>query len=457
MTSPKPEDLHSPSSDPTSFDSASSTSSRTPFPEGTAAVGAGLFIAGLSAYAFFKVGQQALGQDGFKPIVAMWFVAFTFAPGFFLPLEQEVSRAIAHRRALGQGGGPVVRRVIPLALAVVATLAIITSVVNGSITKHLFEGDGVVTLCLALTLATYAPFHLARGICSGSGRFGMYGIIIGTDGAARVLGCAALWLAGVDTVGAYALVIALSPLVGVLVVGMRGGLRSENGPSASWSEITPNLSWLLLGSLFSSALVNAGPITVDLLGTNSSAAVVTQFGNAVIFARIPLFLFQAVQAALLPRLARLAAKGDLDEFRNGLRRLLILIGAVGFIGVVATYAFGPQVLNFVYEGRIDRRTLTMLALSSALYMVAVAIAQAVIALHGHARAAIGWALGFLTFVIVAWLSSSDLYLRVELALVGSSLVALASFTMALRLLLQRGATPDTDSVLDAFSERPLDS
>lgn len=435
----------------------STTSSRTPLPEGTAAVGAGLFIAGLSAYAFFKVGQQALGQDGFKPIVAMWFLAFTFAPGFFLPLEQEVSRAIAHRRALGHGGAPIVRRVIPLAIAVVAALAVIAALASGAITNHLFEGNGVVTLCLALTLATYAPFHLARGICSGSGRFGHYGTMIGTDGATRVIGCAALWMGGVTTVGAYALVIALSPLVGVLVVGWRGGLKSSDGPPAAWSEITPNLSWLLLGSLFSSALVNAGPITVDLLATNNSASVVTRFGNAVIFARIPLFLFQAVQAALLPRLARLAAKGDLGEFRNGLKRLLILIGAVGLFGVILTYAFGSQVLNFVYEGRIDRRTLTMLALSSALYMVAVAIAQAVIALRGHARAAIGWALGFLTFVVVAWLSSSDLYLRVELALVASSLMALASFVVALRVLLRRGATPDAESILVALSDRPIDN
>ncbi|MEO8363821.1 MAG: hypothetical protein ABI570_05505 [Ilumatobacteraceae bacterium] len=435
----------------------SPTSSRTPLPEGTAAVGAGLFIAGLSAYAFFKVGQQALGQEGFKPIVAMWFLAFTFAPGFFLPLEQEVSRAIAHRRALGQGGLPVVRRVIPLALIVVVALGIIATIASGSITTNLFEGNGVVTLCLAMTLATYAPFHLARGICSGSGRFGHYGTMIATDGAARVVGCAALWIADVHAVGAYALVIALSPLAGVLVVGLRGGLRSSDGPPAAWSEVTPNLSWLLLGSLFSSALVNAGPITVDLLTTNHSAAVVTRFGNAVIFARIPLFLFQAVQAALLPRLARLAAKGDLSEFRNGLKRLLVLIGTIGLIGIATTYAVGSQVLNFVYEGRIDRRTLTMLALSSALYMVAVAIAQAVIALRGHARAAIGWALGFSTFVIVAWLSSDDLYLRVELALVGSSLVALISFVLALRVLMRKGVTPDAESMIVALSERPLDN
>lgn len=82
---------------------------RIDLPEGTIAISIGLIIAGLTIYAFFKIGQQALGQDGFKPLVSLWFVMFALAPGFFLPVEQEISRAIAHRRALGQGAGPVVK------------------------------------------------------------------------------------------------------------------------------------------------------------------------------------------------------------------------------------------------------------------------------------------------------------------------------------------------------------
>ena len=64
------------------------------------AVGGGLLVAGVSSYAFFKVGQEALGKEDFKPIVALWFATFVLAPGFFLPLEQEMGRALAHRRAL---------------------------------------------------------------------------------------------------------------------------------------------------------------------------------------------------------------------------------------------------------------------------------------------------------------------------------------------------------------------
>ena len=437
-------------------DNPTPQASKIALPEGTVTVGIGLFIAGISAYIFFKIGQQALGQDGFKPIVAMWFIAFALAPGFFLPIEQEVSRAIAHRRALGQGGLPVIKRIAPLAIIILLTLVVVIAVFSSSISANMFEGYGIVTFCLVLTLVSYAPMHLARGICSGTGRFGAYGIIIGADGAVRVIGCAVLWLAGVTHVGPYAFMIGFSPIVGVVAVGLAGKLRVDDGPEATWSEVTPNLGWLLMGSLFAAALVNAGPITVDILGSSEPAEVVTRFGNAVIFARIPLFLFQAVQAALLPRLAKLAAQRNLSEFSRGFRQLMILVCGVGVVGTIGAFLVGPQVLDLVYQGGIDRRTMTLLALASAMYMVGLATAQAVIALRGHAIVALGWFASFSGFVLIAWLSSNDLYLRVEMALVGSSLIAIVIFGAALRKLMASDAIFDPESILDAFAERPLD-
>ena len=405
---------------------------------------------------FFKIGQQALGQDGFKPIVAMWFIAFALIPGFFLPIEQEVGRALSHRRAIGQGGLPIVKRVLQITVIIFVALCIFVVALSSQINSNLFDGNGVVTWCLLLSLATYAPMHLARGICSGNARFGSYSLIIGLDGAIRVLSCAALWIAGVTNIGAYALTIALSPMVGVLIAALGGKLKTEPGPEATWSEVTPNLGWLLLGSLFAAALVNAGPITVDLLGHDAPPELVTRFGNAVIFARIPLFLFQAVQAALLPRLARLAAQRKLSEFNRGLKQLLILVVSVGVLGTFGAFIIGPWVLELVYDGGIDRRTMTLLALASAIYMLALAIAQAVIALSGHARVAFGWCAGFVTFAVVAWLSSNDLYLRVELALVASSLVSLAIFVISLKQKMSGDVLFDDASIIDALAERPLE-
>ena len=425
-------------------------------PEGTIPVGIGLLVAGVSSYAFFKVGQQALGKEGFKPIVALWFATFALAPGFFLPIEQEVGRALAHRRELGQGGRPVVRKVIPLAVVFAALVSTIVLIGSPWITKDFFEENWVVTAALLVAFLAYAPTHLARGICSGSGRFADYGIVMGFDGATRIIGCVVLWVIGVEVVGAFAMVVAAAPLLGVAIVFSRGALRTDDGPPASWAEITPNLGWLLGGSVLAAALVNAAPIGVDVLADASQAEAVTQFGNGVILARVPLFLFQAIQAALLPRLARLAAHGDLTEFRIAFRRLLFTVIGIGVLGVGGSALVGPKVLEVVYEGGLDRRTLTLLALGSALYMLALGTSQAVIALHGHKWVTVGWAVAMATFVVVTWVGSDDLFLRVELAAVASSAAAMLVFGLALRARMASGDTPDTESILEALGERPLE-
>ena len=75
--------------------SSASARERTPLPEGTIPVGVALLIAGVATYAFFKVGNLALGGDEeFEPITSLWFATFALAPGFFLPLKQELGRAL---------------------------------------------------------------------------------------------------------------------------------------------------------------------------------------------------------------------------------------------------------------------------------------------------------------------------------------------------------------------------
>jgi len=433
------------------------SSPRIPLPEGTLSVGGGLLIAGISSYAFFKVGQEALGKEDFKPIVALWFATFVLAPGFFLPLEQEMGRALAHRRALNQGGRPIVARIVPLGAAIAGIIVAVLAGVSSIATREFFEGYGLVTAALIIAFVAYAPTHLARGICSGQGRFASYGIVMGADGFVRIVGCIILWQLGITNVGAYAMLVALSPLSGVLVVWLRGDIKTTPGPVAPWSEVTPNLGWLLLGSLMGAGLVNAGPIAINILADKEQSTLVTAFGNGVLLSRVPLFLFQAVQAALLPRLARLAAQGDLDEFRFGFRRLMQVVIAVGIIGTLGSFAAGPALLRIVYDDTLDRGSLTMLALGSAVYMVALATAQAVIALNGHARVGLGWLLGMVTFVGCTWLASDDLYTRVEIGLVASSVTALLLFAYSLRELLKEGALISSDSLSDALSDRPFEA
>lgn len=418
---------------------ADSARRRAPFPEGTLTVGVALLVAGLATFAFFRIGTDALGGDSeFKPITALWFATFALAPGFFLPLEQELGRALSDRRARGHGGRPVVDRVFRLGVLIVVLVVGVILVASPLITREYFDGDWWMLFSLAIAFVAYAPAHLARGICSGSGRFVSYAVIIGSDGVIRIIVCVVFAALDIRDPAPYALAIALSPIIAVIAVGMRGRLSSEPGPVAPWSEVSQNLGWLLLGTVLAGGLLNAGPIAAQLLGSKAEHALISQFAKGVLLARIPLFLFQAVQAALLPRLARLAARGEFDEFRNGYRRLMQLVVGVGVIGTVGAFIIGPFVVDLLYGAALSGRTMAMLALSSALYMAAIATGQAVVALNGHGLVAGGWFVAVITFVIGTWLSSDLLFRRIEIGLVLSSLAAVVCFAVALRRRL--GAT-----------------
>jgi O-antigen/teichoic acid export membrane protein len=431
---------------------------RTPLPEGTIPVGIALLIAGVATYAFFKVGTVAVGgADEFAPIASMWFAVFALAPGFFLPLEQELGRALSHRRAIGEGGRPVVRKVVGLGGILVAIVTLCILALSPLIATSYFDGDWFMVVALIAAFAAYAPAHMARGVCSGSGRFREYAVIMGSDGIVRIVLCVALAVVGVSAVGAYGLAIAISPLFAVAYVYQRKGLRTDPGPPAELREVTPNLGWLLIGSVCAATLLNAGPIAASLLAPEGSDELITAFSYGVLLSRIPLFLFQAVQAALLPRLSRQAARREFSEFRSGLRRLMVVVLAVGLIGTIGAFVLGPWALRLVYDVDLSGRTLAMLSLSSAVYMLALATAQAVIALQGHALVALGWVIGVVTFLLGTWLSADEVFRRIEMGLVLSSLAALAAFSLGLRHRLRVGAVPTQSSMMEAITDMPFET
>lgn len=420
-------------------------------------VGMALLVAGIATYAFFKIGNIALGgDDEFAPIVSMWFLTFSLAPGFYLPLEQELGRALSHRRANDQGGRPVLRRVMVLGAVIAVLVLIATIIASPVITSKSFDGDWWMFAALAASFVAYAPAHLARGVCAGMGRFRNYALVIGSDGVVRIIACIALAAIGIKAAAPYGFAVAFAPLVPVAFVWWRGGLKTEPGPPAEWSEVTQNLGWLLAGTVCSAALLNAGPVAASMMAGGTEKDLVTQFGYGVLLARIPLFLFQAVQAALLPKLTKLAARGEFAEFKGGLTRLLQVVAGIGIVGTTGAFILGPWAIKLVYGSDLSGRTLAMLALSSAIYMASLAISQAVIALRGHALVALGWGIGVISFLLGTWLSSDLLFRRIEIGLVLSSIAALISFGLALRYKLEAGVASDVGSLHDAMTEIPLE-
>ena len=117
-------------------------------------------------------------------------------------------------------------------------------------------------------------------------------------------------------------------------------------------------------------MVNAGPIAVTILATPDQKSLAGKFTTSTVIARVPLFLFQAVQASLLPKLALLVGAGRFTDFRAGLRRLLTAVSGLGVAAIVGAFLIGPLVVRILFGPDYDlgRRNLTMLAASAALYM-----------------------------------------------------------------------------------------
>jgi O-antigen/teichoic acid export membrane protein len=155
-----------------------------------------------------------------------------------------------------------------------------------------------------------------------------------------------------------------------------------------------------------------------------------------------LFLFQAVQASLLPELSNLRGGGRLDEFRTGLRKLLLAVAAIGTASTVVAALLGPFAVRILFgdEFRLSHRDMALLAAGSAVYMAALALAQALIALSRHDRAALGWACGVVAFVIgVA--AGSELLLRVEVGYLAGSCVAAVAMALFLARTMSRVSEP----------------
>ncbi len=406
-------------------------------------MGIGLLVMGATAYGFLIVAARSLGPEGYAALSVLWALVFLVGPGFFMPLEQEVGRALASRRSQGLGPGRLLRRATLLGSVLLAALLLVTVVVARPLLDHLLDGNLVLFASLLLAMAGYFTMHLARGAFSGLARFRSYSVCLGAEGVLRLVACLGLAVVGVDSAGPYGLALGLAPFAAV-AIALRGQKDLGGpGPEAPWSELSSTLGWLLAASVLAQFLLHGGPLAVKLLASSEEDAAAGRFLASLIVARVPLFMFLAVQAALLPALAALAGSGRLDEFRLGLRRLMVVVGGIGAIATLGALAVGPTVVQVLFgsELALGRRDLVLLTAASAAYMAAMALAQALIAVSAPARVVLAWLAGTVCFVVITALGN-DLLLRTELGLLVGSIVAAAFMAMLIPGALHASKAPE---------------
>ncbi len=428
----------------------------TALPEGTAPVGVGMIVGALTSYLFVVVSLNALTGDPAAAFSAFWAVIFVAGPGFFIPLEQEVGRALAHRRAQKIGGRPVVVRAASVGAVITVALIVIAIALTPVLSERFYHGDMLFVVALAIGLVSFCATHLTRGVLAGGGRFVAYGTIMASEGVLRLAGAVVLSAAGVNRAGAYAIVLAVTPLIGLALV-VPSALRSlKPGPDAPLTEISASLGWLLLGSLLMQLLAYSSLLVINTGATPAQRALAGSFASAFFVARVPVLSFQAVQGTLLPKLAALRGSGRHDEFRRALMQLLAVVVAIGVIGVIAAGTIGTTVGPILFKDfSLSAGGLALLAAGSGAFIIALTLAQALMAL-GHLKAMVGaWALGVVTAIAVAGVVG-PLELRAELSsLIGASVAALVMGFLTWRSLDTAADVP-VDRLLAAIEQEPLE-
>jgi O-antigen/teichoic acid export membrane protein len=416
-------------------------------PRGSGTVGVWVVVTGVASYGFLAVTGRALGADRFGALSVLWTLGFLLGNGACLPIEQEVSRALATRAARGVGGAPLVRRATIGTFVFAGALVVLALVAGPWLVDELFDGEVALLVGLILLLVGYTLEYLVRGVLAGNSRFGPYGLQLGTEGLSRLVFAAVFAVAGVATAGPYGIVLGLAPFAGVVVaLRKRDGLVTP-GPPAPWSELTKAFGWLLAGSLFAQVVVNAGPVLVQLLGTKADDDVTGQFLASLVIARIPVFLFQGVQAALLPRLSGHAGAGQVGNLASETRRLVLAIVGLTVVATAGAWLLGPTVVKVAFgaDFALDQRDLALLAAASCIYLLGLTLSQALIALRQQARVAIGWGVGVAGLAVVT-IVGSDLLLRVELGFLAGAVVASLALALLLAGPMRHGVASDAPAM-----------
>lgn len=403
------------------------------------AVAIGLGVLGLTSFAFLSISGRALGPAGFAPLATLWVIVNAAGPAFFQPLEQELGRAIAHRRAQGLGSRSLFVRGCLLAGALVILIGVTLLVFSEQLADTVFDGKQALVLALIVGLSGLGAEHLTRGAFAGAEAFTRYGWQLGLDGAVRLAISGALALAGVESVGWYGFALAVGPVVAVLATAWRLGPAAEYAPSDhSGDELMRPVAVLMVGTVLGQFVVNAPPVAASILAGQEEAARAGVFISVLVLARMPLFLFSAIQAAFLPGLAAMVARGDVEGFRGRLRAVLGAVTALATAGLLVFVALGPWLVAAFYgqDFQTTRTDIWPLAAGAGLFMIAATLAQTLISLQSYVLSALGWVAGSVTF-LAAIAMPIRLEQRVGLAFLAATLTATVCFAVALQRRLAR--------------------
>jgi O-antigen/teichoic acid export membrane protein len=422
---------------------------RSSYGAGAKILSIGIASTGVVTFAYFSVASYALNDVDYKAISLLWSVLFVIVSVIYRPIEQLLSRTIADRRARGHETGHPLRTPMLIQAGFALAFLIVALTLRGPLQDDLFDGSSTLYWVLIVGVLAYAASYFARGWLAGHQWFALYGALVFMEATSRLLFAVAVAVGIAEGQSVVAMGMAAAPFVSLVVVPLAFARRPR--AAARKPETDEEALGLARGGRFAVAvlcimvaeqtLLNGGVLAADLTATN--AVVAGYVFNALLIARAPLQLFQAVQGSLLPHLAGLEATEGRDEFNKAIK--ITVLAIAGFAGAVAVglLAVGPFAMSVLFDDNATygRLGLAAVALGMGAHLAAGTLNQAALARDHAGAAAAAWLISAAVFV--AWMLLDvvdDALTRAEVGYLGA-----ASLLCALLAVVYRrpGASPAT--------------
>ncbi|MGW0361992.1 hypothetical protein [Streptomyces sp. NPDC002990] len=415
-------------------------------PPGTVAVAGGTVVLGAASYVHLGVAGHSLAGQGMEManVSVLWTVVMSIGIGVFFPIEQELTRIVSARVVLGQGAAPVLRRATLLTAGILGATLLVLGLGAGPIADLLFQGDRALVAALGGAFTGMAVCYLTRGVLAGLGRFGAYGTQLAVDGGLRILlafGCAVF---GLHSALAFSLVLAIAPVAATLVT-LPALLRAVGpGEPVAWRELCGGLGLLVCSTLLSQVVVNAAVISTKLLAPADSVLIAALL-SALVLARVPLFVFGSLQASLLSGLTTAFTAGDRAAFWAMLRRIGMVVGALGLLGGLPATVLGPWLIEVLFKAQPALGCLDFFLLSAGTvaYMFAMVLGQALMVFKRHNLQLLCWAVGTAVLMGITFMPG-EVAVRVIVAYALGSVATVLAMLTALRLNFPRAAAAGTE-------------
>ena len=387
----------------------------------------GIASTGVVTFAYFSVASHALNDpEAYARISLLWSVLFVIVSVIYRPIEQLLSRTIADRRARGFEGNHPLRTPMLIQGAFALTFLAIALIFRDPIQNELFDGFAALYWVLVIAVLAYAASYFARGWLAGHQWFALYGGLVFIEATARLLFAVAVLVGIAEGQSVVAMGMAAAPFVSLVVVPLAFSRRPKESTSSRQDDLG-----LARGGRFAVAvlaimlaeqtLLNAGVIAADLTATD--AAVTGYVFSALLIARAPLQLFQAVQGSLLPHLAGLEANQGKAEFEKAIRITILAIAGFALAVALGLLVLGPFAMDLLFDDdkTFGRFGLAAVALGMGFHLAAGTLNQAALARDRAGTAAIAWLLAAAAFLV--WMFADvidDELVRAEVGYLGAA-------------------------------------